>query len=237
MGICGFLPKDGALGVILDALRHACPGNMIVHPSLVARLGRQAGTGRRNLPPETQATDSERTSPQGGERRRYAPEVIQRREVRMAVTRFLAAGFAALVLVATPVTFWIRDAAEQHALANARDFTQRLADNVVGPLITPRLLARSPLPSRNWTSGWRRGWPTEASPGSRCGMKRQGGLLGRPSLIGQEFEQEEWAHLLLAGGPATATVESQTAEENEFEASSGELVEVYVRPPPRTGRR
>ncbi|MDQ1055021.1 DNA-binding SARP family transcriptional activator/ActR/RegA family two-component response regulator [Arthrobacter sp. SORGH_AS 212] len=44
MGICGFLPKDGALGVILDALRHACPGNMIVHPSLVARLGTGPGS-------------------------------------------------------------------------------------------------------------------------------------------------------------------------------------------------
>ncbi len=39
MGVCGFLPKDGALGVMLDTLRHAHTGNMIVHPSLVARLG------------------------------------------------------------------------------------------------------------------------------------------------------------------------------------------------------
>ncbi|MFC9773272.1 MULTISPECIES: BTAD domain-containing putative transcriptional regulator [unclassified Pseudarthrobacter] len=39
MGICGFLPKDGALGLMLDTLRHARPGNLIVHPSLVARLG------------------------------------------------------------------------------------------------------------------------------------------------------------------------------------------------------
>lgn len=39
IGICGFLPKDGALGVMLDTLRHARPGNMIVHPSIVARLG------------------------------------------------------------------------------------------------------------------------------------------------------------------------------------------------------
>jgi len=43
MGICGFLPKDGALGVMLDALRHARPGNLIVHPSLVARLGTGPG--------------------------------------------------------------------------------------------------------------------------------------------------------------------------------------------------
>ncbi len=39
MGICGFLPKDGALGLMLDTLRHARAGNMIVHPALVARLG------------------------------------------------------------------------------------------------------------------------------------------------------------------------------------------------------
>ncbi|MCF3141447.1 MULTISPECIES: BTAD domain-containing putative transcriptional regulator [unclassified Paenarthrobacter] len=39
MGICAFLPKDGSLGVMLDTLRHARSGNMIVHPSLVAGLG------------------------------------------------------------------------------------------------------------------------------------------------------------------------------------------------------
>ncbi len=39
MGICGFLPKDGALGLMLDTLRHARAGNMIVHPMLVAKLG------------------------------------------------------------------------------------------------------------------------------------------------------------------------------------------------------
>jgi DNA-binding NarL/FixJ family response regulator len=39
MGICGFLPKDGALGVMLDTLRHAHAGSMIVNPALVARWG------------------------------------------------------------------------------------------------------------------------------------------------------------------------------------------------------
>lgn len=39
MGICGFLPKDGSLGIMLETLRHAYPGTLIVHPSLVARLG------------------------------------------------------------------------------------------------------------------------------------------------------------------------------------------------------
>jgi ActR/RegA family two-component response regulator len=44
MGICGFLPKDGSLGIMLDTLRHARPGNMIVHPSLIARLGNTAAS-------------------------------------------------------------------------------------------------------------------------------------------------------------------------------------------------
>jgi ActR/RegA family two-component response regulator len=42
IGICGFLPKDGALGVMLDTLRHAHVGNMIVNPALVARWGATA---------------------------------------------------------------------------------------------------------------------------------------------------------------------------------------------------
>ncbi|WP_461174142.1 response regulator [Arthrobacter sp. Z1-9] len=38
-GICGFLPKDGALGAMLDTLRHARTGSMIVTPSLLAGWG------------------------------------------------------------------------------------------------------------------------------------------------------------------------------------------------------
>jgi DNA-binding NarL/FixJ family response regulator/DNA-binding SARP family transcriptional activator len=39
IGICGFLPKDGSLAIMLDTLRHARAGNMVVHPSLVAQIG------------------------------------------------------------------------------------------------------------------------------------------------------------------------------------------------------
>jgi len=38
-GICAFLPKDGSLAALLDALRHARIGAMMVRPSLVAQLG------------------------------------------------------------------------------------------------------------------------------------------------------------------------------------------------------
>jgi DNA-binding NarL/FixJ family response regulator/DNA-binding SARP family transcriptional activator len=39
IGICGFLPKDGSLAAVLDTIRHARAGNMVVDPSLVARIG------------------------------------------------------------------------------------------------------------------------------------------------------------------------------------------------------
>lgn len=165
-----------------------------------------------------------------------APGVAERLQVRSAVGRFLTAGFVALILVATPVAFWIRAEAERHALINARDITQRLADNVVGPLITSQVLAGDPT-------------SLEVLDQRLAPWLAKGGVMrikvwdehGRvvysdvKSLIGQDFEQEEWARLLLEGGPATATLEAQTADENVFEANSGELVEVYVRSASRDG--
>jgi len=156
--------------------------------------------------------------------------VAERREVRAAVARFLTAGFAALVLVATPVTFWIRAEAERHALANARDITQRLADNVVGPLITDQLLAGDPEAVRLLDQRLEP-WLAESGVTRIKVWDEHGRVVysDAETLIGQEFEQEEWARVLLEGGPATATLEQQTEEENEFEAGSGELVEVYAR--------
>ncbi|MET1086969.1 MAG: ATP-binding protein [Arthrobacter sp.] len=154
----------------------------------------------------------------------------ERREVRAAVARFLTAGFAALVLVATPVTFWIRTEAERHALANARDITQRLADNVVGPLITDQLLAGDPEAVKLLDQRLEP-WLAESGV-TRIKVWDEGGRVvysDAGSLIGQKFEHEEWARLLLEGGPATATLETQTGEENEYEAGAGELVEVYAR--------
>jgi len=38
-GVCAFLPKDGSLAALLEALRHVPIGGMMVRPSLVAQLG------------------------------------------------------------------------------------------------------------------------------------------------------------------------------------------------------
>lgn len=42
IGICAFLPKDGSLKTLLDAVRHARPGGMMVDPSLLSRLAPQS---------------------------------------------------------------------------------------------------------------------------------------------------------------------------------------------------
>jgi signal transduction histidine kinase len=158
------------------------------------------------------------------------PDAAERREVRSAVVRFLTAGLVALSLVALPVAAWMWAEAERQALANARDITQRLADNVVGPLITDRLVARDPAALERLDQ---RLAPWLANGNlTRIKVWDEHGQVvysDAEALIGQEFEQEEWARLLLDGGPATATLEPQTAKENEYEAHSGELVEVYVR--------
>lgn len=40
LGVSAFLPKDGSLSGLLDALRTAGPGSLIVHPALLAHLTR-----------------------------------------------------------------------------------------------------------------------------------------------------------------------------------------------------
>jgi two-component system NarL family sensor kinase len=162
--------------------------------------------------------------------------VAERREVRSAVLRFLTAGFLALLLVATPVAFWVRAEAERHALANARDVTQRLADNVIAPLITGELLARDPTALQlldQRLAPW-----LKSGNLSRIKVWDEDGRVVYSdvrSLIGQSFGQSESARLLLEGGSGTATLEHQTADENEFEAGSGELVEAYVRSTSQNG--
>ncbi|MHA7276891.1 response regulator transcription factor [Arthrobacter sp. Hz1] len=43
-GICAFLPKDGSLATLLETLRHARNGGMMVHPLLVTQLGARRKT-------------------------------------------------------------------------------------------------------------------------------------------------------------------------------------------------
>ncbi|WP_230977550.1 response regulator transcription factor [Georgenia yuyongxinii] len=54
IGVCAFLPKDGSLATVLEVLRHARPGAMIVHPSLLTQLGARRDQRSRPAPVLTQ---------------------------------------------------------------------------------------------------------------------------------------------------------------------------------------
>ena len=64
----------------------------------------------------------------------------ERSEVRDAVSRFLSTGLVVLLVVITPLAFWIRGQTEVHALHSATQITQRLADYAISPLATEELL-------------------------------------------------------------------------------------------------
>lgn len=68
----------------------------------------------------------------------------ERSEVRDAVSRFLSTGLVVLLVVITPLAFWIRGQTEVHALHSATQITQRLADYAISPLATEDLLRGDP---------------------------------------------------------------------------------------------
>jgi hypothetical protein len=68
----------------------------------------------------------------------------ERSEVRDAVSRFLSTGLVVLLIVITPLAFWIRTQTERHALINVTQMTQRLADYAISPLATDELLKGDP---------------------------------------------------------------------------------------------
>ena len=153
----------------------------------------------------------------------------ERFQVRAAVAKFLLMGFLALLVVATPVAFWIRGVAERHALDQALILTQRVADLAIRPLVNDQLLAGDSLALAELDSALQP-WRDDASVLRIKVWDSDGRVVysDMRSLVGQRFDLPEWAQDLLDGGPGTASLESQQELENEFESASGELVEVYV---------
>lgn len=153
----------------------------------------------------------------------------ERAQVRHAVARFLVAGMATLLLVAIPISLWIRSLAENYALENTTAMTQRLADYALAPLVTDKLIARDPA-SIELIRARLEPWMEDGSIVRIKIWDARGAILysDLPSLIGRQFALPEVGDLL-ADGVGTAQLEAQTAKENENENEHGELVEVYVR--------
>ncbi|WP_051427672.1 sensor histidine kinase [Arthrobacter sp. H20] len=134
-----------------------------------------------------------------------------------------------MVLIATPVAFWIRAQAENHALENAQLMTQRLADYAVGPLITDQLIAGNTAAiadlDRRLEPWLERGAVLRVKVWTADGTIVYSDMR---SLIGQQFVPPDPHSDGDSGDNGSASLEDQDELENEYETNSGELVEVYV---------
>ncbi|TFC93944.1 MULTISPECIES: sensor histidine kinase [Cryobacterium] len=161
----------------------------------------------------------------------------EKSEVRSAVFRFLLIGLTVLIAVSIPVSLWIRAQAESHTLDDATVITHHLADYTVGPLITDQAIAGDPAALKLLDIRVAP-WLADRSIVRVKVWDAQGRVLYSdvPSLIGRTFELPGWSGALLAGGAERASLERQEGLDNDYEADSGELVEIYVRAVDAAGR-
>ncbi|WP_134424565.1 sensor histidine kinase [Cryobacterium cryoconiti] len=161
----------------------------------------------------------------------------EKSEVRSAVSRFLMIGLLVLISVSVPVALWIRAQAENHTLDDATVITHHLADYTVGPLITDEVIAGDPAALKLIDSRVAP-WLADKSIVRIKVWNPQGRVLYSdvPSLIGRTFDIPRWSGPLLAGGAERASLELQDGLDNDHEADSGELVEIYVRAVDAAGR-
>ncbi|WP_104191380.1 sensor histidine kinase [Cryobacterium sp. Y82] len=154
----------------------------------------------------------------------------ERSEVRAAVSRFIAVGAFAMIVIAAPVGLWVRAESQSNAMENAIQQTQRLADYSVGPLVSDNLIAGAPGAARYLDDRL----APRISDGSLVRVKvwdTEGRIVYSdfPSLIGEVFDLPSFAPELLAGGKGRANLGVQDGADDLNESQSGELVEVHVR--------
>ncbi|CAH0224585.1 putative sensor histidine kinase NarS [Arthrobacter sp. Bi83] len=153
----------------------------------------------------------------------------ERSEVFKAVRRFLLMGLVALVVVITPVAFWIWSEAERHALQNSEHSTEQLAQNVVGPLLDKSVLSGNPAAVARLDARLRP-WMDDRSVFEIRLWNKNGRIVYSedPKLIGQTFELPGEAAEVLNGQDVPANLDMQKDEVSSPGASTEELVEVYV---------
>lgn len=155
--------------------------------------------------------------------------VHSRSEVRQAVGRFLLVELLLLLLIALPLSLWIRAVAEHHALDNALLITHRLVEYAVEPVITDEALAGGRASTQELDAQiapW-----LEDGTIRRIKIWRTDGTVlysDEESLIGKKFPLPGWDRDEIRGGTGSATLENQRGLENMFETDAGELIEVYV---------
>lgn len=162
------------------------------------------------------------------EPRRRRDEAEDRSEVRAAVQRFTALGLLTFLVVAVPITLWLREEAEAQALDDAVGITERLAQFAVAPLVTEELLAGDPDALAQLD---RRLAPWLDDTLLRAKLWDEEGTIvysDVDELIGQSFGPDQSAREILDPSGSEVSIEVHDDAENAFETERGELVEVYV---------
>jgi two-component system, NarL family, sensor kinase len=205
-----------------SALEVRTPEQRDPEPALPAGNGaRRRAWGRM---PARLARLVRRSDPAG-----FGSDRADRSELHKAMRRFTISTFATLLIVVVPVVFGASAIARDQALDHAIQRTQGTADFAVGPFVTEHLVQRHPE-DLAWMD--RLLAPRfERNAIMRIKIWSSDGTIlysDQHSLIGQNFGLPEGSDQLLAGGPGFAHFEEQSESENQLEAGSGKLVEVYV---------
>lgn len=160
----------------------------------------------------------------------------ERSAVRSAIIQFLITGLVVLMVVAIPVSFWVKAVSRDLAMQDLLQLTQRLADYTISPILTEDLLLQDPGAVTQLDARMAP-WVADAEILRIKVWSAEGTVLysDKHELIGSTYAPEPWAQELLAGGPGVVNLGIQESEENVYESSNGQLVEVYVASKTATG--
>ncbi|MFF5790563.1 sensor histidine kinase [Paeniglutamicibacter sp. NPDC012692] len=149
--------------------------------------------------------------------------------MRSAILKFLLTGLVVLLTVSIPATFWVRSVAQNVAMQQVLELTQRLADYAIGADLGTKLAAGD-MSAVEQINARMTPWMSDEMILRIKVWDSTGTILYSDvgELIGASFPLETWAEELLAGGPGVISLGPQEEGENIYEAGTEDLVEVYV---------
>lgn len=150
--------------------------------------------------------------------------------VRQAMTRFIAAGIVALLLVSAGVWFAASRAAEREAIEDARQRTITLASALVQPELTQAMVDGDPAAQAEFAALVQERVLSDEVVRVKI-WNRDGVIVwsDEPRLIGSQYSLgDEELEVIDTGGVAVAEASDLERPENRFDGGHGPLLEVYL---------
>jgi two-component system NarL family sensor kinase len=157
------------------------------------------------------------------------PRFDSRTSVARAVTQFVLAGLAAVVLVGVLAAAILRHTATNEAIRQAKDVTRLAGDGIIAPYLTPGVVEGNPaaLARLDRVVGQR----VLRSPVVRVKIWTASGRIvysDEPRLIGSRYGLPAQERRALREGRVEAKVSDLGEPENRFERRYHKLLEVYL---------